>query len=232
MNKHILFILQIFFFNLIYIVDACAWNETNGEKEESLSLTGNIAKGREIYELCATCHLPEGWGMSDGSYPQISGQHRVVLIKQLADIRQLNRDNPIMYPFAIPEEIGGAQAIADVAAYIETLPMLRENGVGSGKDLELGKKLYIKYCTECHGRNGEGDKDRFYPKIHGQHYNYLIRQFKWMQFGQRRNANPEMLEQIDLFSVKDTRALLDYVSRLNPPEDKTVDKTWRNPDFK
>ena len=36
------------------------------------------------------------------------------MIKQLADIRAGNRDNPTMYPFALPESIGDAQALADV----------------------------------------------------------------------------------------------------------------------
>ena len=52
------------------------------------------------------------------------------LIKQLADIREGNRDNPTMYPFALPRAIGGAQALADVVAYMEKLPMNPENGKG------------------------------------------------------------------------------------------------------
>ncbi|MCU7837103.1 MAG: c-type cytochrome [gamma proteobacterium symbiont of Taylorina sp.] len=220
-----------FIITLLSICDIFAWNDSSLEQEQSLRLAPNLNNGIKVYEVCSACHMPEGWGVPDGTYPQISGQHQNVLIKQLTDIRQLNRDNPSMYPFALPEEIGGSQAIADVTAYIEKLPMLNENGIGSGKNLELGKKLYHKHCSECHGKNGEGNNEKFYPRIHGQHYNYLVRQFEWIQSGKRRNANPEMIKQIKNFSQNDTEAVLDYVSRLLTPKEKTVDKNWRNPDF-
>ena len=76
--------------------------------------------------------MPEGWGRTDGTFPELAGQHRTVLIKQLTDIREGNRDNPTMYPFALPSEIGGEQSVADVTAYIAKLPMNPENGVGPG----------------------------------------------------------------------------------------------------
>ena len=108
------------------------WNEGGGEQDEALHMTPNKENGIEVYEVCSACHLPEGWGTEDGTFPQLAGQHRTVLIKQLADIRALNRDNPTMYPFALPREIGGAQSIADVAEYISHLPMNPEPGRWSG----------------------------------------------------------------------------------------------------
>lgn len=109
-----------------------AWNEGGGEQDEALHLTPDLENGRDVYEVCSACHLPEGWGLPDGTFPQLAGQHAHVLIKQLADIRALNRDNPTMYPFALPESIGDAQAIADVVAYIEQLPMNPNPAVAPG----------------------------------------------------------------------------------------------------
>ena len=106
------------------------WNEGGGEQEEAMNLKPDLENGIEVYEVCAACHLTEGWGRPDGTFPQLAGQHKGVLIKQLADIRAKNRDNPTMYPFALPESIGDAQALADVVAYIEKLPMNPENGKG------------------------------------------------------------------------------------------------------
>ena len=102
---------------------ALAWNEGGGEQDEALTLKGNAENGRDVYEVCAACHLPEGWGLDDGTFPQLAGQHHNVIIKQLADIRAQNRDNPTMYPFALPSQIGGPQALADVVAYMAGLPM-------------------------------------------------------------------------------------------------------------
>jgi cytochrome c553 len=83
---------------------------------------------------------------------------RTVIIKQLADIRARNRDNPLMYPFSVPRVLGGPQNIADVAAYLAQLPMNPHNGVGPGTDLELGAQLYQDNCVKCHGDRGQGDE--------------------------------------------------------------------------
>lgn len=208
------------------------WNQGGGEQDEALNLTPDLKNGRDVYEVCSACHQMNGWGLPDGTFPQISGQHPKVAIKQLADIRALNRDNPTMYPFALPQEIGGAQSIADVAAYIAQLPMNPENGVGPGDDLAHGEQLYKDNCVRCHGETGEGDNEKFYPRVQGQHFNYLKRQYDWIKEGKRRNANPEMVKQIQGFTDKDTIAVLDYVSRLKPPKELVAEPGWENPDFK
>jgi cytochrome c553 len=207
------------------------WNAGGGEEDEALNLKPDIKSGRDIYEVCSACHQPEGWGLPDGTFPQLAGQHYKVIIKQLADIRALNRDNPTMYPFALPSQIGGPQAVADVAGYIQTLRMSPQNGKGDGKDLELGKKLYADNCQKCHGDTGQGDNDKFYPRIEAQHYAYLLRQFTEIKGGKRRNANPDMVKQIHNFTDRETHAVLDYVSRLVPPKDKVAPVGWKNPDF-
>jgi cytochrome c553 len=207
------------------------WNTGGGEQDEALGLIPDHENGIYTYEVCSACHQLNGWGLDDGTFPQISGQHVNVIIKQLADIRALNRDNPTMYPFALPQEIGGSQSIMDVAAYISKLPMNPNNGKGAGDDLELGAQLYADNCVKCHGETGEGSDEKFYPRIQGQHYNYLLRQYQWIKEGKRRNANPEMMAQIQKFTDRDTAAVLDYVSRLSPPADMVGDPDWVNPDF-
>lgn len=201
------------------------------ELDAALGLEPDLANGLRIYRICAECHQPEGWGLPDGSVPQLAGQHRGVVIKQLADIRAGNRDNPEMLPFASVERIGGPQAVADVSAYIDTLEMSVANGKGPGDDLAHGRALYRERCAGCHGLAGQGDAAGYVPRIQAQHYAYLVRQFQWIRDGRRRNANPDMVAQIQGMSDRDLRAVLDYVSRLEPPEMLQAPPDWRNPDF-
>lgn len=201
------------------------------ELEKALTLTPNLENGLKIYRDCALCHQPEGWGLTSGMVPQLAGQHREVIIKQLADIRAGNRDALPMIPYATVEAIGGAQAVADVSGYIDTLEISVENGKGPGSDLELGERVYRDNCARCHGAEGEGDATKYVPRIQAQHYKYLLRQFGWIQEGKRRNANAEMVKQIQGFSERDTKAVLDYVSRIEPPEMLRAPPGWQNPDF-
>jgi len=216
-------------------VFAAGWNEGGGEQDAALHLTPNHENGIEVFEVCSACHLLEGFGTEDGTFPQLAGQHMDVIIKQLSDIRAGNRDNPTMYPFALESEIGGAQALMDVAAYISKMPMNPNNGKGPWEEgtpeFEKGKKLYADNCVRCHGDRGQGNYEKFYPLIQGQHYKYILRQFEWIRDGKRRNANPDMIQQIKDFSDEDMLNVMNYVSRLSPPAEKLAPEGYENPDY-
>jgi cytochrome c553 len=197
------------------------WNEAIGEKVEALELTGDLENGEEAYEICSACHLPSGAGRPDGTFPQLAGQHTTVIIKQMADIREGLRDNPIMYPFA--KTLIDPQELADVAAYIETLPIPTDNGKGNGENLARGKELYERDCVECHGDNGAGDAEKFYPVLAGQHYEYLLRQIGDIAEGRRRNANPDMVKVVKEYSPEDLDAVVDHMSRIRWPEREAKD---------
>ncbi|MDT8282221.1 MAG: c-type cytochrome [Gammaproteobacteria bacterium] len=200
------------------LIPFCAISSTDEltdiELTQAIALTPNIENGSKIYPLCASCHLQNGWGKEDGSFPVIAGQHRYVLIKQLEDIRSKNRNNPTMYPFTEPGSIGGMQGIADVTAFIASMPVDPNPGEGSGQDLALGERLYQKQCSQCHGENGLGDNASFFPRLKGQHYKYLARQLEWISNGYRKNTNPLMVERVKALSSTELNAIADYLSRL------------------
>jgi len=207
------------------------WNAQEGEKIEALTKKGDKKNGEEAYEVCGACHLPSGAGRADGTFPQLAGQHSTVLIKQMADIRAGLRDNPTMYPFAAT--LTDAQELADVSAYIESLCIPVDHGQYDSKPLDgakdwkapadtaqqlaQGKELYEKECKTCHGANGEGVKDKFYPVIAGQHYKYLLRQMTEIRDGKRRNANPDMVKIIKKYDDKQLVAISAYQSSLVMP---------------
>lgn len=194
------------------------WNDpSETEKIEALKLKGDPRRGKDIFNVCSSCHLLSGAGQPDGSFPQLAGQHATVVIKQIADIRAGLRDNPTMYPFAIT--LSDAQELADVAAYIQTLCIPSRHGKGSADAslLAKGKALYKKECTSCHGANGQGDAAKFYPVLAGQHYKYLLRQVTAIRDGRRRNADPGMVAVVKKYSDRDLDAVVEYMASLTMP---------------
>ncbi len=192
---------------------------------EALNLQGDPDDGAMVYEeSCQSCHLMAAKGDPAGAYPQLAGQHASVIIKQITDIRAGNRDNPTMLPFSdikaleatiedvfdTPKE--GAQALADVAAHIQTIAPTSKV-VGAGKDLTYGKKEYMTECSECHFERGQGSGPEYYPVIAGQNYKYLVRQFEWIKSGKRRNSNYKTVELMQAFDTRKMEATMDWVSR-------------------
>ena len=193
------------------------WNTQSAEKTMALKLAGDVKAGQEDYKAyCAACHLASGGGNPDGSIPQLAGQHSSVIIKQLADIRSGLRTNPAMYPFAI--KLPDAQALANVAAYIETLCVPRDSGKYEGPEstqlIAYGKALYDRECVQCHQANGEGIKEKLYPVIAGQHYKYLLRQMIEIRDGKRRNSHPEMVRVIAKYDNAQLVAIAAYQAML------------------
>ena len=207
------------------------WNAQEGEKIEALHKKGDAKAGRDAYEICGACHLPSGAGRPDGTFPQLAGQHTTVLIKQMADIRAGLRDNPTMYPFAIT--LTDPQELADTAAYISGLCIPPDHGkydskpgdaaagwkapADAAQQLAQGKDLYEKECKTCHGANGQGDKEKFYPVIAGQHYKYLLRQMTEIRDGKRRNANPDMVKIIKKYDDQQLVAISAYQASMTMP---------------
>lgn len=200
-----------------------------------LELEPDLDNGRRQFAICARCHLPEAWGTRDGSYPQLAGQQVNVLMKQLLDIRSGRRANPAMRPFVQQRTIGGYQNLADVVAYISTLPMTPEPERGpwgpASPEFREGSEIYAARCASCHGAGGGGDNARAYPRLQGQHYSYMLRQARLVRDG-LREVDPAMGTIFGALSGDDIDKALNYVSYLPvPAADLAPGVDWRNPDF-
>ena len=193
-----------------------AWNEMNKEQEETLSLKGNPLRGSFAFEICQDCHRSDASGRVSGASPRLAGQHATVLIKQMTDIRSGLRDNPKM-SVIFADHVLLPRDIADIAAYLQSLPVPTMIGQGPGTALAHGKEIYDKSCAICHGNNGEGQGEKFYPMVASQHYKYLLREMINMRNETRRNANPKMVKAIKAYNEADLEAVADYMSRLTVP---------------
>jgi len=197
------------------------WTKLDDALLAQLKRVGNIDQGRFAYVMCRGCHNADGSGRPDAGYPQLAGQHTTVLIKQLMDQRAGRRDNARMHPF-IEEEAVPESDIADIAAYLNSLPIPPNNRKGDGNHLKLGKTLYEKDCADCHGLGGEGNNARLIPVMAGQHYPYLYREALAIRDKIRTFVDPETVRRLAPYTDQDIEAVCDYMSRLPPPPGKSV----------
>ena len=171
----------------------------------------DLEAGRRAYERCAVCHRPDGGGRADGTFPKIAGQHSAVIEAQLGAIRSGRRSNPVMEPHA--QALLDDRELAEVSAYIASLPVPPERGLGPGEELERGQRIYRADCASCHGVAGEGDPERLVPVVAGQHYAYLLRRARMLaSWGQ--NGHPATDRPLDQLTDAELRAVMDYAARL------------------
>ena len=68
-------------------------------------------------------------------------------------------------------------------------------------------------CTKCHGNEGEGTSK--YPRLNGQHPQYVVQELKNFKSGKRSNdANEEMRKIARQLSESDMQAVAHYLASL------------------
>ena len=82
----------------------------------------------------------------------------------------------------------------------------------SAADLPAGEKLATERCAACHGKDGNTPIDPSYPRLSGQHEDYLIHALRAYKQDERKNAI--MGAQAKMLSRDDILNLSAYYSRL------------------
>ena len=189
---------------------------TDGDIKATLALPGDVQRGKEAYAECQTCHRRDGSGRAKFDMPRLSGQHASVLIKQLMDIRSGARINPEMKDYVLEPELT-LQDFADIAAYLQSLPVVGKIAQGPPELVPRGQALFDKDCATCHGARGEGRPELFHPMVASQHYGYLLREIDLIRDGGRGNSNPAMPPILKTYSADDKRAVAAYLAQLPAP---------------
>jgi cytochrome c553 len=189
---------------------------TDGDLQATLALPGDVQRGKDAYAECQSCHRTDASGRATYSIPRLSGQHASVLIKQLMDIRSDRRVNPDMRDYMLDSDLT-LQNFADMAAYLQSLPVAGNIGQGPPELVPRGQKLYASDCAGCHGEHGEGRAELFYPMLASQHYKYLLHELDLILTGGRGNSNPAMPPILKNYSTDDKRAVAAYLAQLPPP---------------
>lgn len=87
---------------------------------------GDPEKGKQFYATCGACHGQKGEGMQALNAPALAGQESWYIIRQLENFKKGIRGSDPKDTFGMQmapmaQILPDAQAMEDVAAYIETL---------------------------------------------------------------------------------------------------------------
>ncbi len=82
-------------------------------------------------------------------------------------------------------------------------------------DIEKGREKADQICAACHGKDGNTPIDPSYPKLGGQHRDYLERAM--LDYRDDRRKNPIMAGQAKALSRDDIRNLAAYYAQLPGP---------------
>jgi len=119
----------------------------------------DIARGKDIFTTCATCHGKEGQGNQELDAPNIAGLPKWYIVREIEKFRAGHRgsaaaDTAGRRMAAIASTLEGEDAIRAVAAYVASLPHAR---VGSTVDGDPAKgKVEYQACASCHANDGKG----------------------------------------------------------------------------
>ncbi len=195
---------------------------------------GDAGAGANKIAMCEGCHnLPRYQASFPEVYkvPMIAGQNAKYIVSALTAYRKGERKHPTMR--AIAGSLSD-QDIADVAAYYEQLgrPAGPAAGAASAASAPLAhepppqvaKLLAQANCASCHGSNFSSPIDPSYPKLAGQHADYLYVALKAYQTDHNPlmgRSNAIMMGMARPFTHPEIKAIAAYLGSL-PSELKTV----------
>jgi cytochrome c553 len=164
--------------------------------ERSRNLADPAVPGRVLaLQICSNCHGADGNSVSP-NFPNLAGQTEPYVIEQLSSFRKHSRFDPagFEYMWGLSRHLTDEQ-IRDLAAYYAGQKMKSPAYPTGRQDLrDAGRALFaggvpeknIPACATCHGPEGLGNQQ--FPRIAGQHADYLVKQL--MVF-QRTDERPE-----------------------------------------
>jgi cytochrome c553 len=175
------------------------------------------AKGQIIStNVCSACHTNDG-SRGSPAYPILQGQHPEYLVKQLTEFKAGKRVNAIMQGMAATLSPEDMKNVAAFYAGKEAKPGFAKNKA----TVALGEKIYrggiadrsIPACAGCHSPNGAGIPVQ-YPRLGGQHADYIEAQLVAFRGGVRNNSVP-MTGVAAKLNDREIKAVSDYIAGLH-----------------
>jgi cytochrome c553 len=179
---------------------------------------GDPAKAQSIAnQICAACHGADG-NSPLSMNPSLAGQHPEYLFKQLNEFKSGNRNNAVMMGMVAGLS---AEDMRNLSAYYAAQRL--SEAAAKDKDLVAqGRKLFrggnlatgVAACAGCHSPNGAGIPSQ-YPRLAGQHPEYVVAQLKAFRAGERANDTNNMMRAVAArLTDKEIAAVAEYLSGL------------------
>ncbi len=178
---------------------------------------GDAAAGKGKSAVCMACHGPDG-NSPNPIWPKLAEQHPSYIIKQLGDFKTGARKNDLMSPMAAPLT---DQDVENLAAYFSS--QTQKGGSAAADRVALGEKIYragnaetgVAACMACHGPTGIGNAPANFPRISGQHADYVAKALKDFRQGSRTNDVNAMMRGVAARMTDDEiAAVAQYVQGL------------------
>jgi cytochrome c oxidase subunit 2 len=191
---------------------------------------GNPVEGLAIYATCKTCHGDAAEGIEKLHAPALANADDWYLYRQLTNFRKgirgyVEQDTAGLQMAAIAKTLRDSVAIADVVAYIETMPEIPLASIIKG-DIGKGERAYQSICGSCHGPGAKGNKKMNAPRLNGLDDWYIKQQISKFRTSVRGGHNndkfgaqmvPMMALLADEHAVDDVIA---YIRSTNQPAAK------------
>jgi cytochrome c553 len=185
---------------------------------QAQDITGSAQAGEKINAMCIGCHGIKGYQASFPEVykvPMISGQNAKYIEAALHAYQKGERKHPTMR--SISESLTD-QNMADLAAYYSGHGLVvgemapKEAKVPSA---EVAALLGKANCASCHGANFSSPISPAYPKIGGQHADYLfvaLKAYKISDNAKVGRNNPIMASMAKQYSNAELKLLANYLS--------------------
>lgn len=141
---------------------------------------GNLANGKIHAYTCHGCHGIKNYKNAFPNYsvPKLGGQNATYIENALKAYASGERAHPTMYSQTVEMS---DEVRADIAAFF------------AGKATQPSDQVVgtpppaTQTCVACHGANGALSISDEYPKLAGQHADYIVQALKDYKSGKRKN---------------------------------------------
>ena len=186
---------------------------------------GDAAAGQAKAAVCVACHGADGNSPAP-AFPKLAGQGERYLIKQITDIKTKVRVVPQM--MGLVDNLSD-QDIADISAHYAAQKgaanQAKKDTLAKGEQIYRGgiRDKGVPACAACHAPDGIGNAAAGFPRLSGQHADYIVTQLKAYrsaadgdQSGRANDGDTKPMRSIGArLSDSEIAALANYISGLH-----------------